>query len=238
MEPIDYTRSFVHGTSPFNRVRFMVEARTRLFDMRNGDTQDYVVCASCKSEDTFAKEDLFYEDNYDFLPIFGPGRALVFRSRAYANDDYRRAYATEELWGGPRYRLTSPRSVTELHTNADIREATHAGLLLIGQTEWSNSDHQLGAIVEYPVKTMNIHDDQDLYQVDTGPIAYADLSIRPTDPIDVLHLAFVAYNREGYAEFILEAATPIIESRQAYVRVPHFSQRVRVDAENRLFAIE
>jgi hypothetical protein len=63
MRPLDYSHSFICHTASFNSVRFWVESRTRL-GVREGRT-DYLQCASCKSEDTFAAENLFYKDNYD-----------------------------------------------------------------------------------------------------------------------------------------------------------------------------
>ena len=40
----------------------------------------------------------------------------------------------------------------------------------------------MSAILEYPVKTMNIHDGRDLYQVGTGPVAFPDLTRRYARP--------------------------------------------------------
>ena len=238
MDVIDYTRSFVHGTRPYNRVRFVVEARTRLIDARDGCVRDYVVCASCKSEDTYAKSQLFTDDNYDFLPVFGPDDGVVFRSKAYAHDGYRSVYPVGELFDGPRYRLCVPTSVRKLETNADIRQATHDGLPLVAQTEWTDENTGMTAIVECPVKTMNIHDENDWYQVDTGPVAYADLSQRPERLVDTLSLAFVAFNCTRFAEFILEAPTSITEAGLQVARVHHYSERVQVNGANRLFAVE
>ena len=124
MDVIDYTRSFLHGTRPYNRVRFVVEARTCLIDGRDGCVRDYVVCASCKSEHTYSESDLFTDDNYDFLPVFGPELGVVFRSKAYVHDGYRIVYAADELFDGPKHRLCAPKSVRELVTNAEIRQAT------------------------------------------------------------------------------------------------------------------
>ena len=70
MHPIDYSRSFSIGTAPSNEVRFWVESRTRLIDPDVQD-EDFMQAASCKSEHTFHEKDLFQQDNYDFLPIFG-----------------------------------------------------------------------------------------------------------------------------------------------------------------------
>ena len=238
MDVIDYTRSFLHGTGSYNRVRFVVEARTRLIDARDGCVRDYVACASCKSEHTYSEGQLFTDDNYDFLPVFGPEDAVVFRSKAYVHDGYRVVYPVNELFDGPTHRLCTPRSVRELETNADVRRATHDGLPLVVQTEWRDGSTGMTAIVECPVKTMNIHDENDWYQVDTGPVAYPDLSCRPERLIDTLSLAFVAFNCPDYAEFVLETPTPIAEAGTEVTRVPHYSERVRVDGTNRLFAVE
>ena len=54
MNPLDYGRSFIIGNGPANEVRFWVESRTRLIDVRTGTYEDYLQCGSCKSENTFA----------------------------------------------------------------------------------------------------------------------------------------------------------------------------------------
>ena len=84
MDPIDYSRSFLHGKWTENRVRFWVESRTRIIDPEKAAPIDYYQCASCKSENTFAPNDLFHQDNYDFLPIFGPGDGVTFRRKAWS----------------------------------------------------------------------------------------------------------------------------------------------------------
>src|SRR5262245_47228414 len=82
-EPIrclDYGRSFLchkGESAASNAVRFQVESRTTLIE-KNGRTHVFYQCASCKSEHTFAAKDLFQKDNYDFLPIFGDGKVLIF----------------------------------------------------------------------------------------------------------------------------------------------------------------
>ena len=119
MTPLDYARSFLIGKWPGNEVRFWVESRTRVIDERSGRTEDFIQCASCKSEDTFAPHDLFYEDNYDFLPIFGPEFGLIFRRKAGLNANYRSCPKTEDMWGGQVYHLVDTPSAEELTTPQD-----------------------------------------------------------------------------------------------------------------------
>ncbi|MCX5658935.1 MAG: hypothetical protein NTW19_04345 [Planctomycetota bacterium] len=243
MDILDYGQSFLMGKWTENRVRFWVESRTRIIDERTGRTEDYIQCASCKSEDTFATKDLFYADNYDFLPIFGPELGVIFRRKAYIHPRYRDVQPVSEMWGGQDYRLRvvpegkGPGAARLLKTTAEIRRATHEGWPLVGQTEYADAATGLRAILEHPIKTMNIHDERDLYQVDTGPLAFADLSTRPERLVDTLSLAFVAYNAPDWTDVVIEAATPIVEDGAERTKIHHYSKRQTFKAQNRVYAL-
>lgn len=223
LEPLDYGRSFLQGKWAENRVRFWIESRTRLIAPASAAPIDYYQCASCKSENTFAPKDLFHKDNYDFLPIFGPEDGAIFRRKAHLNADYRQIRKSADMWEGQTYKLIKPRTVRLLRSNRQIREATHAGVPIVAQTEISDPRTRLRAIIEFPVKTMNIHDARDLYQVDTGPIAFPDLTRSFDRPAESLSLAFVAFNAPDSADFVIESPTPISESRpRSHSRPPLF----------------
>jgi len=234
---LDYGRSFICGTAPFNNVRFWVESRTTIFDDKAGTATDYYQCASCKSENTFGEKDLFLADNYDFLPILGGGHWLVFRRPARISDRYRTIYKTEKLWGEPRLLLHDAVEVTLLETFEKIRDATAAGLPLVTQTEIRNEQTGLRAVIECPTKTMNISLDKSMYQVDTGPIAYPDLS-KPFDPqIDCLRVAFVVFNAPHFADFIVEQPTALVEDGQEKGKFYHFSAPFSLPAKNTVLAL-
>lgn len=105
MGPLDYGRSFLIGNGPDNEARFWVESRTRIINDETGGFEDYVQAGSCKAERTFAEKDFFPEDNYHFLPIFGPDHGVIFRRKAYLNPDYKTCLPTQEMWGGQKYHL-------------------------------------------------------------------------------------------------------------------------------------
>ena len=238
MNPIDYGRSYTIGIHAANEVRFWVESRTRIIDTRSGTETDFVQAASCKSENTFAEKDLFMRDNYDFLPIFGPEHAVIFRRRAWGNDTYREYRNAEDLFGGLDDRFVEAR-VELLPDAAAALQTTYDNIPLIAQTEIWNEETGLRAIMEYPVKTMNTIRATNTYQVDTGPLAYPDLSQQSERLIECLSLAFVAFNVPDFADFVIEALTPIDEKGvggQELCRVHHYSKIVNHDAENRLFA--
>lgn len=236
--PLDYGRSFLRGKWLGNEVRFWVESRTRMIDARTGRTEDYIQCASCKSEDTFAERNLFYEDNYDFLPIFGPEYGLIFRRKAYLNPGYRSCQKAEEMWGGQTYHLVESQSVELLTTAEDVLRATCEWLPIVAQTEICDAETGLRAIIEYPVKTMNTRRADNAYQIDTGPVVFPDFSQGAERLVDTLSLAFVAFNAPHFADFVIEAPRGIGSSETTpQIQVHHYARRVSLSAENRLYAV-
>ncbi len=232
---LDYGRSFISGKGARNEARFWVESTTTIADQQSGREEIWYQCGSCKSEDTFARRNLFYSDNYDFLPVFGPQHGLIFRRKAYAHAGYREVRPIEEMFGGPVYRLQVAQGLRRLHSNQEVREATHSGAPLVGRTVIKNEELGVQAVMEYPIKTMNTHTEKNLFQVDTGPLLLPDLSARPERWADALSLAYVAFNVPDFADFVIEVETPISGSGGAVAQVHHYSELITLDAENQLF---
>ncbi len=233
MTPLDYGRSFLIGLVASNEVRFWVESRTRFIDGRTGKTEDYYQTGSCKSEHTFAERELFIEDNYDFLPIFGPEYGVIYRRTAKLSPTYKSVVATEDLWAGQIYHTVEAARYEELTDLPSILEATRAFHPIVAQTEIWNEETGLRAIIECPVKTMNTRREPMIYQVDTGPVAFPDLSNRETRVVDGLALAFVAFNAPHFSDFVLEVPTPVADG----VEIHHYMRRITLPAINRLFAV-
>jgi hypothetical protein len=237
---LDYGRSFLchkGESAASNAVRFQVESRTTLIDEKNKRTHVFYQCASCKSEHTFAKKDLFQKDNYDFLPIFGDGKVLIFRRHCRITKTYRGIKNVEDVWGVPILKLHAGEPLTHLDTWDKIRSATDAALPIVTQTEIRDEKTGLRAVIECPTKTMNIEPKQRIYQVDTGPICYPDFSKKYDPPIDCLRLAFIAFNAPDFADFVVEQPTAVIEEGKERCKVYHFSGPFSVKAKNVLFAI-
>ena len=237
---LDYGRSFLCNPSPANSVRFWIESRTTVIDDLNGTSTEFYQCASCKSEHTFAEKDLFQEDNYDFLPIFGGKEAedlLIFRRPARLSERYRQITKSEKVWGKPILKLRAGRDVRALETWEAIREATAAGVPLVSQTEIRDPETKLRAVIECPIKTMNVSVERKMYQVDTGPIALPDLSERSDPLIGTLSLAFVAFNAPDFADFVIEQPTPVIEDGKELCKIHHYSGPISLPARNTLLAL-
>jgi hypothetical protein len=237
MNPLDYGQSFINSVGNGNAPRFVVESKCRLIDDTDGTISDYYQCASCKSERTFAEKDLFSDPNYDFLPIFGEQESAIFRRHAYRNDGYIEYRKTGEMWHGALFDVQEAQPVCVLDTNEDIIAATRKRLPIVSQTEIWNADTQMRAIIEGPVKTMNIDEARNIYQVDTGIVLFPDLSKRYEKWIEALRLAFVAFNVPHFADFVIEQPTPIVVDGKTVAEVYHYSGIVSLEAKNSVFGI-
>ena len=232
---LDYRRSFVCGTSDLNSVRFLIESRTTIIDSATSESAVFYQCASCKSENTFGESDLFLADNYDFLPILGADHWLIFRRHARMDvERYRQTIDSPNAWGEPKLLTPPVTNLRVLDTWEKIRDATAQGLPLVSQTELTNSDTSLKAVIECPVKTMNISLEKQMYQVDTGPVAFPDLKTKADPLIDCLSLAFVAFNQSDFADFVIEQPTPVIENEAEVCKIYHYSNPISLPATNRL----
>ena len=238
---LDYGRSFICNTGQYNAVRLWIESRTTIIDTATGKSTEYLQCGSCKSEDTFGAngtKHLFFEDNYDFLPIFGGDQVLVFRRHVDIRDSYRIIRSTAQMWGSdPVIRKVTPPVITELTTWEQMRDATAAGIPIVTTTEIENSDTGLKAIIECPCKTMNISHVKKMYQTDNGPVALPDLSKRYDPEISSLSLAFIAFNKADAADFVVEAPTPVKVNGNEVVKVHHYSRLLSFPAKNKVFAL-
>lgn len=234
---LDYGRSFICNTAEFNSVRFWIESRTLLTDPQ-GKTEIFYQCGSCKSEHTFAKENLFHKDNYDFLPVLGETGWLIFRRRSYINDNYRQLRTFDKMWGKPLVKAQETRRLTVLDSFEKIREAAAGVRPIVALTALRNPETGWKAVIEHPVKTLNVALNDKLWQTDTGPVAFPDLS-RPYEPaLDCLKLAFVAFNAPHFADFVIEQPTPVMEGSVEKCKIYHYSNPISLAAHNTLVALD
>lgn len=241
MQCIDYGRSYVCTTGPSNAPRFWIESRCRIIDEESGGQVDFYQCGSCKSECTFAERDLLQADNYDFLPVFGEdGSTVVFRRKAYLNSAYATIGGPQDPpwtgWGRPLFRTVPAAPALLLDTGEKVVRATMDCLPIVSQTEVWNAETHMRAIIECPVKTMNIHEETCTYQVDTGPAVLPDLSCRYERPVESLRLAFVVFNAPHFADFVVEQPTAIVENGREVCEVHHYSGIQSLEAVNTLWA--
>ena len=231
--PTDYGRSFVTTAGGAgNQPVFWIESRCRISDPATGEVRDYFQCGSCKSENTFATHDLFHEKNYDFLPVFSDRETIIFRRGLPVRANFQQI-VPDSPWGKvtPLVRTAKMRV---LNTPDEIVSAIEAAVPIISQTELRDEQTGRTAIIECPIKTMNMSSPQRIYQADTGPVILPDLTLPPDQWSAGLRLAFIAFNEPTWADFLVDEPTQAADG----VQVHHFSRRLHFATKNVLLALD
>lgn len=225
-----------------NNARVQLDCRCEVLERQGGTLKEFVLGANCKTERVGVDQDLFTEPNADFIPIFSRetfmnlkafdrvDKGVMFYPPSRGVQPERQVGQVAEAFDGVQIDLY--RSEGESLETADkIIEATLAGHPLVAQTEMKSERYT--ALIEYPVKTINVDERDKIYQTDTGPILFPDLSCPPEELIGEMELAFVAFNCPEWAEFILRVKAELAKGVSVY----HYSKRVRVEARSQILRI-
>jgi len=241
MNVCDYARSFVTFTVPGNSARIGVEARC-LLRGPDGAEEQFLMFASCKAEDTYAEQDLFRNPetspSYDFSGIFSPDRYRIERIHVGSDcEQFDTGLIADRFVAVQRRVVEAPG--TPLPTKQDVIEATLAGRIVIARNELRDAASGVTAVLEYPVKTMNVNPERGLFQTDTGPLPYYDFAIAEADPMRRFRWAYCAFNEFTGAYFICQGPTPIVSEGREVARRSHYQHIIHCpEAVNTLYACD
>jgi hypothetical protein len=239
MRVVDYGRSYCFFTTKgrTNTARLQVEARCELLDRATGEREEFFFFASCKAEHTHVPERLFQDPNYDFCGVFSAREFALFRTPASYDADRNSMGPIEGTFESAR-QVIQWEDTRLLKTPAQVVEATLAGTPLVGRTEWEDPEVGFRAMLEYPIKTMNVHPESEQFQVDTGPLPFPDPARPGARWIERLVPAFIAWNAPDRAEFILQRPTPVLRDGREVCRVLHYSEIRVFPVTNEVLAAE
>ena len=201
----------------------------------NGRSRQYVLGASCKSEQVYVKRDVWQHPCADMCIVMSDEHAVMVKSwdhrgqKVYLNPPARGAQpsrhtvVTSEAFSGTRIDM---RRVEGRHLEADpqIIDAGMNHAVFVSQTQYTLEDGR-DVLLEYPVKVCNFGPREVYYQVDTGPILIPNPNREHTLEIESLELAYIAHNAADWAEVIVNVPTPIASGAV----VDHYSESRRLD---------
>jgi hypothetical protein len=257
MQTIDFSRSFltfridtekkppktVSHKPPFslNNARIQLECSCVVTEKATRHAQRFVLGASCKTERVGVEREIWTQPNADFVPVFSDKGFLNLKTYSQAGLDVelyppgsgrqtdRQSGLLEDVFDATRIDIVECTGEV-LESGKDIVEATLANVLLNARTTIESDRYS--AVIEYPVKTMNANERDIVYQTDTGPILFPDLSAEPAEMLSRLELAFAAFNCPEWVEFLVRTPTPVSEE----ICVQHYSRPVRLDAKNEVIS--
>ena len=240
MQPITVT---TNQPTTLNQVRIALECRCEVTNPDSGDTAQYVLAASCKTEKVNVDRDIWLAPNADFCVVSSDEEFLIIkrcqqcdmqvqRESAEMAEHLDRQVSQSDMAWTTHHRDIHIVEARQLDSPQQVTDATLSNRPLVSRTEFemSNGHH---VMIEYPVKTINVSQRHDYYQVDTGPVLYPDPKIGHQRFVGNFRLAYIAHNGPHWAEFIINVSTPVADG----VNVHHFSHPVRVNACNSMLEL-
>ena len=226
-----------------NNARIPIECRCVVTEKATDQSQSFVLGASCKTERVGVEGDIWLEPNADFCPIFSDDRYLSLKTYSQVgttmelfppgsgSQSDRQTGLIDETYDSVKIDMTECEG-TPLDSAQEIVEAVLANQNLVARTELENDRYH--ALIEHPVKTINANERDWIYQTDTGPVLFPDLSVEPDAMLTSLELAYSAFNCPDWIEFIVRRVTPTTSDVSVY----HYSDAVRCDSRNQMLRID
>ena len=225
-----------------NNARIPIECRCVVTEKATDQSQAFVLGASCKTERVGVESGIWLEPNADFCPIFSDDRYLSLKTYSQVgttmelfppgsgSQSDRQTGLIDETYDSVKIDMTECEG-TPLDSAQEIVEAVLANQNLVARTELENDRYH--ALIEHPVKTINANERDWIYQTDTGPVLFPDLSVEPDAMLTSLELAYSAFNCPDWIEFIVRRVTPTTSDVSVY----HYSDAVRCDSRNQMLRI-
>ena len=259
MQTCDFSKSYFHfetdheSASPLtitvqqpitrNQVRIPIECRSEVTDPRTGETERYVLGASCKTEKVNVDRDIWLIPNADFCVVASDAKFMIIkrfeqcdievpREGKMAAPVRRQVGESDQAWVRHSRNLQMVEG-RQLDTPQQITEATLNDSSLTSRTELDLPDGRR-VMIEYPVKTINVSQRDGYYQVDTGPVLLPGLAVGNDffvgndSFVGNWRLAYIAHNCPTWAEFIVNVPTALADG----IRVDHYSKPVRLNTRN------
>ena len=222
-----------------NTVRILLDSRCWITDA-SGETREYNMISPCRTEWMYRTDVLWQQPNYEFAGKYSATGWMAGHARAGdANEfggDWRVARNIDDLFRELRTDVRHYQEVEELENDEQVVEATLSSHPIVARTEVWSSDENTRAVIEYPIKTMNVQLERRRMQVDTGPLIYPDLDADEESEIKKLHFAFVCFNVYDVAEFILRGPTRVMRDDEQVGTYIDYSNVRRVPIKNTFYA--
>ena len=149
--------------------------------------------------------------NYEFSGIWSREEFLLIRTHWVSERDNRMYGVIREHWDDVHLDIRHFPQAEELPDRGSIVTATLANRPLIARTELYDEGGRQRAVLEYPVRTMNvlpvqaegIPRDPPQFQVDTGPLIVPDFGSTAEHQIERFDMGYVVYQevRSGGVHF-------------------------------------
>ncbi len=187
-----------------------------------GNNSFYLI-APCRSERMYADGPLFQMPNYEFCGIFTESQVSLIRTHWTSDRESADIHPVTDRFERVAIDL-EPMNARRLTTEQEIVEATLQNRRLVARTRLTDEASGLSALLEYPIKTMNVTMNPDHFQVDTGPLIVPLFDSTEPEPIARFAIAHVVYWTFDRAEFVLRKPHVVGEKDGQPVEITDYTE--------------
>jgi|GEM_PF-877773 len=199
-----------------NSARINLDARCTCIDAAGGKPEEFVLICPCQGERMYQEKGLVQDPPFNFSGVFSRTHSHLIRHHADGNVKRDTVEKHEGRFDSVKIEVARFPKAVELTTDQAIVDATLRNLPLVARTEVVSADGRSRAVMEYPVTTMNVEPQKRIWQVDTGPVLFADFDLEAGTRIERMVPGFVVYNRRDYAEWTLRAPVKLPAGDMTY----------------------
>lgn len=246
----DFNNSYMTFTVPngVNTARIQLDSLTRVTNERTGKAEDFFQITPCKSEYMYAGEKLLQQPNFDFSGVFSRDASEIHRSwkqHDSKREIERHAVLHKDRFESVRFDIRTFKTAKKLKTSAEVHDATWRMEPIWARTHVRSAKAKRSAVIEYPVRTMNVRNSTRDYQVDTGPILFPRWMLADDKPATRKHeiqqflYAFIVYYKWDEAEVVLRVPTRVdLANGKPGPEVWHYSRIEKIACEHELFVVK
>jgi hypothetical protein len=235
---IDFANSYMTwfpANDADNIARIQLDAACTMIDDKAGTSEIFYLVAPCRSERMYVETPLFLMPNYEFGGVWGKDDFQIIRTHWVSARDNREYGQNRVRWADVHLDIRHFADTRQLANRPQIIEAVLANRPLVARTELRNAENGQRAILEYPIKIMNLSKSPPQFQVDTGPLILPDFASTAARPVERFDVAHVVYNGFTKAEFMLRRPTPVISDGDMQISTTDFSTPLILEAQNGIF---
>ena len=244
MTAIDFANSYMTWFGAGNHARIQLDAACTIVDEQAGTEETFYLIAPCRSERCYMDDPLFTMPNYEFSGIWSREEFLLIRTHWVSERDIRQYGVIREHWDDVHLDIRRFPQAEQLPDRAAIVTATLANRPLVARTELRDEAGRQRAVLEYPVRTMNVLPVKaervprapPQFQVDTGPLIVPGFDSTADRQIERFDMGYVVYQDFDQAEFILRRPVPVPSPEQPATETTDYSAVRIVPARNTILA--
>ena len=213
-----YDGGFVGRIGQIYYVRFHLEAACRINDGIN--QASIYLGAPCRTEYTIASSNFFQSPSNEWRMAFSHDCQIPISKKLSTEKEITHNQLLKDLWQNHQIDIRQydqAKPLTEAH---QVIDATLNHDLMNVKSTYVDEETGLEVELEYPVDIMNINEEDDEFQVCTGPVLLPDLSTWDGHNIHRSFLADVALSSFDYVEFILRRAIDVADHEKSWYEQP------------------